>query len=109
MNVVSEYMLPHLPNQVHSILPVPSQKKTALIKSVPKTPTKPIIPKAQTPISVFVCPMSTGTGKKKELESRKSSLLERIKARQAITSDSTKSTLLPCWERGEWCISSLFQ
>jgi hypothetical protein len=104
-----EYILPALPKQIHSLIPPPTEKKLTLIKSVPKA--KPNgIPVPQKSISIFLCPSTetTSTTTKSDIASRKSLLLERIKAKQQEKSTQSHKHEKAAWERGEWVISSLF-
>lgn len=108
LDVMSEYTLPALPKQVHAILPPSSEKKLHIIKSLPTSkPKTTALP--QKSISVFLCPSTTTTTtKKSDLASRKSLLLERIKAKQQLTPTHSRNQQKAAWERGEWVISSLF-
>jgi hypothetical protein len=110
MDTVSEYELPKLAAQTVSLIAPVSEKKIQLIKSLPTTTTpKPVsINTPQKPISIFLRP-TKAVSEPTTLASRKSSLLDRIRAKQAIEpiSPATKSANA-AWERGEWCISGLF-
>ncbi len=108
MDDMSEYNLPDLPTQTTAMLVPLNSKKIQLIKSLPTKsttikPTTSSIP--QTSISIFLTPAK----KSSSLTARKSSLLDRIRAKQAIEPPSTSTKLATAaWERGEWCIASLF-
>jgi hypothetical protein len=109
MDIVSEYELPKLPVQTVSLITPVSEKKTQLIKSLPTTttPKRVVIDAPQKPISIFLRPTKVAS-ESTSLASRKSSLLERIRAKKQVEqiSPATKS-LNAAWERGEWCISAL--
>jgi DNA-binding transcriptional regulator/RsmH inhibitor MraZ len=100
---LSEFPLPKLPSKARII--TPSKKKEQLIKSV-TTPSPTIAtPKVQKPISVF---LTADEEDKSSLEARKSSLLERIRAKAAIKPVEDHSERNAAWQRGEWVISGLF-
>ena len=106
MDTLSEYILPVLPKQVHSLLPA-TEKKMRLIKSLPSTKSKPK-PVAQKAVSIFLCPSTTPKPKRTDLALRQSLLLERIKAKQALAPIQSRNAEKAAWQRGEWVISSLF-
>lgn len=64
----------------------------------------------QKTISVFLCPSNKtpASAKSADIAARKSSLLDRIRARKSIDSMTSRNAEKAAWERGEWCISSLF-
>jgi hypothetical protein len=105
---MSEYILPILPSQTTSILVPLTEKKTLLIKSLPtkSTPAKLVAaPVSQGPISIFLRPTKSTPS---DLTSRKSSLLDRIRAKQSIENIAPGKLATAAWERGEWCINGLF-
>jgi hypothetical protein len=107
---MSEYVLPELPLKAPILTPTPSEKKAILINSVQSstTPKSIVLPPSQNPISVFLTP-SKSVSPLTSLASRKSSLIDRIRAKSSIKSvsadDSAKDA---AWDRGEWIIASLF-
>ena len=107
-NTVSEYKLPELPLKAPILTPIPSEKKSLLIKSVSKSTLKaPVQVPTQKAISIFLAPEKSTLSI--SLAERKSSLLDRIRAKastQPISADRTAKKA--AWDRGEWAISSLF-